>query len=498
MPQVKISTQAAVLRPTPGSESRNSSDSSRGAVSVQSRSGCSPSCSRIAWIRGAFCLPRPPGRIASSTSLDRRVAHLLPGREALAQGGEGAVAVAVVGVLGEHRLDQLGDRVPVRLVDRLPVHLPQPVADRPHPPLVGSLPAPRPGPYAPAIWLARGGRSKRASCGSTGCASSTGGCRARGRRPSTATATPPTARTGCRSWSAAARRSRSTCRAGGARTARPGALRLLDVRALGLPRALPRRARGRPAQAGRPRLGLPGADRRPAAAGAGREAGRRSTPCRCCPATAGTGSPRSGAAAAVGELANATTTKSSMALLMRQARGRPQRRCRRSSSTWSGATGTRAPAPRRSPSTATPTPTASPTPARTSTASPVPPWSSGATATPTSRPVRRGLRRRPSPTPSSSSSPAPATGPGSTTPAVIDRVARLPRLIRAAFGPLTGGLQLAVRVSCLRRASAPSCPKAGATPGARSASSSASTSPTSWSAASPTASAPTRSPTASR
>ena len=141
MSQVKISTQAAVLRPTPGSESRNSSDSSRGAVSVQSRSGCSPSCSRIAWIRGAFCLARPPGRIASSTSLDRRVADLLPGGEALAQGGEGAVAVAVVGVLGEHRLDQLGDRLPVRLVDRLPVHLPQAVADRAHPALVGRFQA---------------------------------------------------------------------------------------------------------------------------------------------------------------------------------------------------------------------------------------------------------------------------------------------------------------------------------------------------------------------
>src|SRR4051794_267874 len=68
IPQVKISTQAAVLRPTPGRSKRNSSDSSRGAVSVQSRSGGSPSRSRIAWIRGAFCRASPPGRIASSSS----------------------------------------------------------------------------------------------------------------------------------------------------------------------------------------------------------------------------------------------------------------------------------------------------------------------------------------------------------------------------------------------------------------------------------------------
>ena len=143
MPQVKISTQAAVLRPTPGSESRNSSDSSRGAVSVQSRSGSSPSCSRIAWIRGAFCLRQAAGPDRLLDLGHRRVAHFLPGREALAQRREGAVAVAVVGVLGEHRLDQLGDRLPVRLVDRLPVHLPQPVADRPHAALVRSLPGHR-------------------------------------------------------------------------------------------------------------------------------------------------------------------------------------------------------------------------------------------------------------------------------------------------------------------------------------------------------------------
>ena len=104
MPQVKISTQAAVFRPTPGSESRNSQRLLARRRPVQSRSGSSPSCSRIAWIRGAFCLRQAarPDRLLDLG--DRRVADLLPGGEALAQRREGAVAVAVVGVLGEDRL----------------------------------------------------------------------------------------------------------------------------------------------------------------------------------------------------------------------------------------------------------------------------------------------------------------------------------------------------------------------------------------------------------
>ncbi|PQK91121.1 hypothetical protein CG434_23910, partial [Pantoea ananatis] len=53
---------------------------------------------------------------------------------------EGAVAIAVVGVLGEHGLNQLRDRVPVRLVDRDPVHLAQAVANRAHAALVRSFP----------------------------------------------------------------------------------------------------------------------------------------------------------------------------------------------------------------------------------------------------------------------------------------------------------------------------------------------------------------------
>ena len=74
---------------------------------------------------------------------------------------------------------------------------------------------------------------------------------------------------------------------------------------------------------------------------------------------------------------------------------------------------------------------------------------------------------------------------------------RLPQA-RPLFRPLTGELQLAVPCLVPSPASEPSCPKAGATPAASSGSWSWSTSPTSWSAASPTASAPRRSPTASR
>src|SRR5215208_4860408 len=65
--------------------------------------------------------------------LRRRVADLVPGREPLAQPVVGDVSVAVVGVLGEHRADELGDRVSVRLVDGSPIELAEPVADRQDP-----------------------------------------------------------------------------------------------------------------------------------------------------------------------------------------------------------------------------------------------------------------------------------------------------------------------------------------------------------------------------
>ena len=143
MPQLKISTQAAVLSPTPGSESRNSSDSSPrcglGPVEV----GRLAERSRIAWMRGAFCGPEAAGADRLLDLGERRVAHCLPGRESFSQRGEGAIAVAIVGVLGEDGLDQLMTGCPMRLIQRAPVHLPQSIPNRPHPRLAGPFPRPR-------------------------------------------------------------------------------------------------------------------------------------------------------------------------------------------------------------------------------------------------------------------------------------------------------------------------------------------------------------------
>ena len=96
--------------------------------------------SSTCWIRGVFDGASPPGRSASSSSSGGASRTCLPGGEALAHAAVGDVAVAVVGVLGEDRPHQLGDRVAVRLVHRAPVHLAQPVADRQHPPARGPLP----------------------------------------------------------------------------------------------------------------------------------------------------------------------------------------------------------------------------------------------------------------------------------------------------------------------------------------------------------------------
>src|SRR5262249_27994942 len=71
---------------------------------------------------------------------ERRVAHLLPGREAVPQAPVRDVAVSVVGVLGEDGAHQLRDRVAVRLIHGPPVELAQTVADRKHAPAGGPPP----------------------------------------------------------------------------------------------------------------------------------------------------------------------------------------------------------------------------------------------------------------------------------------------------------------------------------------------------------------------
>ena len=234
--------------------------------------------------------------------------------------------------------------------------------------------------------------------------------------------------------------------------ARPGALRLLDVRALGLPRALPRRARRRPAQAGRPRLGRAGADRGAAAAGAGRAAGRRSTRCRCCPATAGTGSPDLAPPPARASSLNATTTSSSMALLLRQARGdrgpMPPEFVDMIWDHWDKGTSDADPRPLpprrpRPPRRA---------PAGTSTSSPARPWSSGATATPTSRP--RFAEAYAEALPNAELEIVAGAG---HWPWIDDARRRSTASSTSSpersASPLTRGLQLRSDVSCLRRAS---------------------------------------------
>ena len=61
----------------------------------------------------------PPGRIASSIS-STGASRTASQEAALAQAQEGDVAVAVVGRLGEHREDQLGQRIPVGRHGRTP------------------------------------------------------------------------------------------------------------------------------------------------------------------------------------------------------------------------------------------------------------------------------------------------------------------------------------------------------------------------------------------
>ena len=83
---------------------------------------------------------RPPRRIDSSNSAvgaSRTSGHDV---EARPEAGVGDVAVRVRRVLREDRQDELVHRVFVRLVDRLPVHLAQAIADRDHAPLRWSLP----------------------------------------------------------------------------------------------------------------------------------------------------------------------------------------------------------------------------------------------------------------------------------------------------------------------------------------------------------------------
>lgn len=115
----------------------------------------------------------------------------------------------------------------------------------------------------------------------------------------------------------------------------------------------------------------------------------------------------------LGELANATTTKASMGLIMRQVSGdRRPMPPQFIDMIWGhldhGTNQATLALYRHA------DPTASLSPVGSSAASPAPPWSSGAPTTPSSSPASPRPTRWPFPTLSSSSSRAPATGPGST------------------------------------------------------------------------------------
>ena len=243
----------------------------------------------------------PPGRIASSTSSIRRVADRLPGREALAQTRVGDVAVAVVGALGEDGEDELVERRAVGLLARDAVELAQPVADRADPAARRSPPC-RPSPRSRRVTVAhRYGRARARGAGAE--AASSTGCRWSGeRRPPTAfrCSTCTASRTPRRPWEPFLART-------GGRRARPArlralgqarALRLLDRRLRRVARALRRARRDSSASRWSSTIGVRwrscSRSGRPSAS----TASWSSTPCRCCPAIAGTASRGSGARAA--------------------------------------------------------------------------------------------------------------------------------------------------------------------------------------------------------
>ncbi len=413
MPQVKIRTQAAVLRPTPGSASQELHRlGSRGAVSVQSRSGCSPSCSRI-------CLDPRRLLLAQTAGADRLLDLARPARRAPPpRSGSARAAPAKA----RSRLRSLvcwestvlissaigwpcGSLTGLPYISRSRSRIARTRR------LSGRFQA-MGGPYARhMLWMAAIEEGELV----------VDGVRVFYRRvPGEGTpivychGNP----THGEDWVPFMERGAAVDRdrhAGLGALGPPGpeALRLLDVRALGLP------GDAASSELGIDRrklvvhdwgsLALIGAQRRPDLV----EKLVVMNAYRCCPATAGTGWPRSGAGAAVGELANATTTKSSMALIMRQALGdrrpMPPQFVDMIWRHW-----TQAPTEPSSPSTATPTQTASPSPARPRPAHLPRPGPLGRQRPLPPTTLRRGLRRQPSQAQRSSSSTAPATGPGST------------------------------------------------------------------------------------
>ena len=268
------------MRPTPGSSTRKAIASSRSASASQSRVGSSGlagagSSRSTCWIRGAFDRRQAAGPDRLLDLLDRRVADLDPGRQRRAQALVGDVAIAVVGVLGEDRPHQLGDRMAVRMVDRPAVELAQPVADREHARTAAAastrLPSSsrRSALTGARIFSAGDGDDRPGGWStSTACAPSTAGSTARARRRSSSTAIRPTPRTGSpsSSGSRARRVALDLPGLGPHRAPRPDAS---TTRCTGLARFFDRFLDGLEIDellARRPRLGRRRADRAPSAA----------------------------------------------------------------------------------------------------------------------------------------------------------------------------------------------------------------------------------------
>ena len=129
-PNENSSTQAAVLRPTPGSAAEESRASLERRVAPARRGRRRRARSRICLIRTAFVGASPPGRIASSTSSSGASRTSSQDSKRSRRRRVGDVAVAVVRVLRQHGQHQLVDRRAVRAQHRLAVLRAQAVADR--------------------------------------------------------------------------------------------------------------------------------------------------------------------------------------------------------------------------------------------------------------------------------------------------------------------------------------------------------------------------------
>ena len=259
-------------------------------------------------MRADLTLEMPPGRIAASTSVERRVAHRGPAREARAQPQEGDVAVAVVRRLREDGEDQLVERPPVRRRRRPAVDEPQPVAQRAH-----AAGADGRRPVAARDGAATRGTIRRAMTPPRRSQRH----EARARRPArrlaqrAAAATRPVAVAARRARRRRAvdavprarrRRSRPTCPGFGASAKRGDLDYSIDGYADWLERfcalaGLDRRPARRCTTGAS--VGLAWAQRGPS----GSSGSSRSTPCRSCRATAGTRSRACGASPVLGEAA---------------------------------------------------------------------------------------------------------------------------------------------------------------------------------------------------